>query len=261
VQALGYSFQFNGLDQLPDGKYAMQVVAKRGNETFLSTPKLLPTDQGMVRNPDIHKYLTEDLYVSPGDYDPGKAAGDLLQLQKGESKDSAGYSVKFVDYVRAGHETTTQTQTISVGAILEVTKNGVTTIITPTVSTDAQRGLVSNPVTLPGTTMEFALDTPQVGQAIISVLNTADATTATPPFITLEISREPGINLLWAGLIIIALGVAVAVVRRRMEEQRALPVLAAAEVAQPVAVARKATPKKAGGKQGVPQPSRAGRIP
>jgi len=141
---------FNGLDQLADGKYAMQVVVKRGNEAFLSAPKLLPTDQGMVRNPDIHKYLTEDLYVSPGDYDPGKQAGDLLTLQKGQSQDAQGYSIKFVDYTgTTGHEMTQTNSIISVGAILAVTKDGVTTTITPTVSTDAQQGLVSNPSRCP----------------------------------------------------------------------------------------------------------------
>ncbi len=249
VQSLGYSFQFNGLEQLPNGKYALQVVVRRGEETFLATPKLLPTAQGMVRNPYIHKYATEDLYISPGDYNEGKPAGTILELVKGDSKVAEGYTFKFIDYARSGHDQ--QGTNVSVGAILEVSKGGVTTVITPTVSADSQKGLIATPITLPGTKIEVALDTPQVGQVVISVLDTAKSSGATPAFVTLEVSREPGINLLWAGLIIIALGTAVAAVRRRLEGQRVLL------EAEPAAAAAPVRPVKA--KKSLPQPVRAGK--
>ena len=248
AQGLGYTFQFNGLEQLPNEKYAVQVVVRRGEETFLATPKLLPTDQGMVRNPYIHKYLTEDLYISPGDYNEGKAAGTLLDLAKGASGTAEGYTFKFIDYARSGHDQ--QGSSVSVGAVLEVSKGGVTTVITPTVTADSQQGLISTPITLTGTTIEVALDTPEVGQAVISVLDTAKSTGATPPFITLEVSREPGINLLWAGLIIVAIGTAIAVVRRRLEGRLVLQ-----EVEPVVEVAPAPVVKK----KPAPQPARARR--
>ena len=46
----------------------------------------MPTDNGMVRNPYIKKYVTEDLYMSPGDYDPGTAAPTLVDIPKGKAR-------------------------------------------------------------------------------------------------------------------------------------------------------------------------------
>jgi cytochrome c biogenesis factor len=126
----------------------------------------------------------------------------------------------------------------------------VTTVITPTVTADAQKGLVATPITLTGTMIEVALDTPQVGQVVISVLDVAKSTGATPPFITLEVSREPGINLLWAGLIIVAIGTAIAAVRRRLEGRWVL------DDAEPVVVSAAAATEK---KKAAAQPARARR--
>jgi hypothetical protein len=234
------------------------VVVRRGGETFLATPKLQPTDMGMVRNPFIQKYPFEDLYISPGDYNPGQPAGTLLELVKGASQDAEGYTFKFIDYARSGHDTQ-QGAAVTVGAIVEVSRGGVTTVITPTVTADGQKGLVSAPVLLPGTTIEVALDTPQVGQAIISVLDTAKSGQVMPAFITLEVSREPGINLLWAGLMIIFTGTVVAVVRRRIEGQRLLAAEAPEADVVPLKQAKRAKKiaRRADPQRGSTQPSRA----
>jgi cytochrome c-type biogenesis protein CcmF len=248
AQALGYSFQFQGLEQVSDDQYAVQLVVRRGGESFLATPKLQPTDQGIVRTPYIHKYLTADLYISPGDYVPAETSATLLDITKGESQQAEGYTFKFVDFARFGHDMQTGSA-ITVGAVLEVSRDGVTTVITPTMTVDQAQQTIQTPVDLPGSSLQVVYDGADVDRKIVglAVYDKNKPATTTDPSITLEVSREPGINLLWVGLIIIALGTAVAVVRRRIEGRRAF--LAAEPAMQPVTQPAPPTPQKKAAKK------------
>jgi hypothetical protein len=212
-----------GLEQVDNGKWAVQLRVRKGDEDFIASPKLLPTDQGMVRNPYIHKYVTEDLYISPGEYDPGDSGATLLDLAKGESADALGYTFKFIDFARAGHDTSSS-GAVTMGAQLEVTKGGQTTVITPTYTVDPQKGTVQPPVALPGGTLQVVFDGADLERKMVglAITDAANPQVAAVPSMTLEVSREPGINLLWTGLMIIAVGTGIAAVRRRRESRRAM---------------------------------------
>jgi cytochrome c-type biogenesis protein CcmF len=219
AEAFGYTFSFEGLRPLPRDRWAMQVRVTKGEESFLAEPRLYPTDMGMVRNPHIHKYWHEDLYISPGDYDPGTSGGSVLLLAKGETTNlNDTTTLKFISFDRIGHDTADPAGTIVAGAILEVTTNGVTTYVTPTIKAEPGKDVVRSQEQLPNNLGTIMIDGIDASSGRVQLfIQGPQVGPVQPPFITLEISRHPFVNLVWVGLLTIFGGTVIAAQRRRLE--------------------------------------------
>ncbi|HYL71890.1 MAG TPA: cytochrome c-type biogenesis CcmF C-terminal domain-containing protein, partial [Candidatus Dormibacteraeota bacterium] len=135
-------------------KERMEVEVARRGERFKVYPKFFVnsrTRQLMV-NPDIRSFGFMDLYVSPIEYDPGEPR---LELAQGEAGSIGKTQVRFVrfDLQAEGNALVAMAagRTVTVGALLQVTQNGKTSMVRPLYRLNPADGRVETPqMPLPG---------------------------------------------------------------------------------------------------------------
>jgi len=265
-QALGYTFTFHGLSVLPGtNKAVLRLSARRDGESFIATPTMFQSRDGLVRNPHIQRHLTEDIYISPGDYIPGEEPGEQVQLAKGQSQKVGDYTLTFLRFATSPHE---QTGAMSVAAVLQVTGTVSGGIISPTITADATGLKPGFKPKLPGSEATVALESLDASGGIILLRVEGlpgQSTVPQPAVASFEVSRKPAINLLWGGTILLIAGTAIAVQRRRLEATRAVASLEGpvqetrAAGPRPVRPEHAPTPKAALGVAPAPGPARARR--
>ncbi|MEW6232136.1 MAG: cytochrome c biogenesis protein CcsA [Chloroflexota bacterium] len=228
AQAFGYSLALEPI-QGPSatGWYWLPIQVSRGTERFVAEPRLFPkSEEQIYRTPSVKKYLLEDLYIAPGDYVPGGLPADrgALELQKGESKPYGEYTLHFLRFDFPPHSGG-QAGPTAVSAVLEVTRQGVTWTISPTLGFDQSGKRQDREAALPDGKLVVSLEAINATQGTIALgLREPGAVKPAPvaASLTVEVFRKPAINLLWAGLLVLGLGAVIAFQRRR-EETRAVP--------------------------------------
>jgi cytochrome c-type biogenesis protein CcmF len=133
TKAMGYDIAYDGLyTPVPGGKQALNLSFTRGDEKFSApTPMYFSKyNQQYMYAPFIRKYPGYDLYIAPEG--PPMSTADMakrqVEMMPGQTTDLInGVSVKFVQFDAAGHTGSK----ISVGAVLDVMKDGKTTRIEP----------------------------------------------------------------------------------------------------------------------------------
>ncbi|HEX4963880.1 MAG TPA: cytochrome c-type biogenesis CcmF C-terminal domain-containing protein [Thermoanaerobaculia bacterium] len=199
-------------------KERMEVeVTKAGGKPFLIYPKLfmnLRTKQVMA-NPDIRTTPLQDLYVSPIDFDPGRTQ---LQLAKGDSGRIGDMDVKFTgfDLQADGNAMAAMAagKPVTIGAILAVTRGGVTYPLKPLYKLNPASGQVDTPqAPLPGG-----------GAVVVSGINASNGAVqietvgiTNPMKLSVDVTRKPLIQLVWFGLYVVILGGGLATLQRLRE--------------------------------------------
>jgi cytochrome c-type biogenesis protein CcmF len=192
----------------------MEVVVARRGETFRVYPKLFinrRTQQLMV-NPDIRNYPLLDLYVSPIEYDPGNPR---LELAQGETGTVGGAQVRFVrfDLEAQGNALAAMAagRPITIGAWLEVTRNGRRESVRPVYRLDPADGRVETP----------AMEIPGGGAVRVAGINASSRKVlldlgglANPGKLSLDVTRKPLISMVWGGLYVVLAGGILATVNR-----------------------------------------------
>ncbi len=195
-------------------KERMEVEVARHGERFKVYPKFFVnsrTKQLMV-NPDIRNFALMDLYVSPLEYDPGQPH---LELAQGESGTVGPTRVRFVRFdLQAEGNALVQMaagRTVTVGAVLEVTRNGRTDSVRPLYRLDPADGRVDTP----------PLRLPGGGAVMIEGINASNGKVtldlggvANPGRLALDVTRKPLISLVWGGLYVVLAGGILATVNR-----------------------------------------------
>jgi cytochrome c-type biogenesis protein CcmF len=201
-------------------KERMEVEVARRGERFRVYPKMFVnsrTRQLMV-NPDIRHFALMDLYVSPIEYDPGEPR---LELAEGESGSIGGTRVRFVRFdLQAEGDAREQMRSmkpITVGAVLDVTRNGRTGSVRPLYRMNPADGRVETPpMALPGG-----------GAVMVSGIN---ATThkvrldldgvASPAHLSIDVTHKPLISLVWGGLFVVLAGGILATINRLRQARK-----------------------------------------
>ncbi len=191
------------------------LTLNRGDNSHEARPHFfyVPRMEAMMKRPYIDKHLTYDLYLSPLDVQELSDAGGL-RLVKGQTDTIGDYAVTFNNFDMRSHGVEGG---IAVAAELDVSRGGVTERINPVLASGDDGIFVSEPIPLmSGSTDSVKLDQVLPGQGAV-VLEIPGLTEVGPPDqLLLDVSIKPGINLLWLGTILIAIGLAlVAVVRIR----------------------------------------------
>jgi len=220
-EALGYTFTFKGPEVDPaSGRQAMAVDVRSGDGTsYVARPKMFRNEKSnqLVANPDVKVFLTHDLYVSPIEFDPGQPAdaGAAVEIGKGETATFGPYTLTFRGFdMGGGHGGGGQ---ITIGAVLEVTTDGASQTVTPTLAaTDS--GFVSRPVPLPGpggATLTLSGVNASQGRARLVFSGVGqEAKGGQPMRFSADVSVKPLIGLLWLGLVLLLAGGVLALVRR-----------------------------------------------
>ncbi|PKK82731.1 MAG: hypothetical protein CVT49_12065 [candidate division Zixibacteria bacterium HGW-Zixibacteria-1] len=167
---------------------------------------------GIMKKPYIQKNLTYDLYFSPQEIQE-MTGGHGMMLRKGQSESVGDYTIKFVDFEVASHEGSAG---MSVGAWLEVGYDGRTETVVPVLRSDPSgTKMVSDPINLfSGSEYKIKLDKIFADQGTVSLSIPGLVEAGSPDRLILDVSRKPGINLLWLGTIIVFIGMFLSARRR-----------------------------------------------
>jgi cytochrome c-type biogenesis protein CcmF len=219
-ESFGYKFTYVGIDSATvDRKNAVEVRVQKGSQNFVARPKLYYSKftHGMLRHPHIKTDLLGDLYLAPLKFSNQSETEEesLFTLQKGETKEVNGYSIRFVDFDMSTHQAADQ---ISVGAILEVEKNEKKEIIVPVLAMGRTEGdQAKTEVQLPFGEDYLVLKKIDADRETIDLSLVSSAEKTSGDLLILDVSKKPLINLYWLGTIFILLGLIIATYRRTKE--------------------------------------------
>lgn len=194
----------------------------------------------LVTHPDIQPGWWADLYLAPSQYIPApQAAPGLVQLEQGQAREVLGYKLLFKQFDIPNREAMMRGEAPpEVFAVVEVTApDGTTTTVRPVFRVGAGATPAGEPATLPdGVTLTMqGLD--PASQAVQLQFGGIDLSQVDPndlkSRVFVEISIEPGIRLVWAGIIIGMLGGLLALLRRWREAHPADVLPAARTAPQP----------------------------
>jgi cytochrome c-type biogenesis protein CcmF len=202
-------------------KEGMEIAVVRNGKHFNVTPRMFMNDRTrqLMVNPDIKHSPLMDFYVSPIEFDPHQTGS--IDLAKGGTAETSQGTVRFVSYdLQVEGNALAQMaadKPVTIGADLEITKNGQTHRVKPLYRLNPGTGEASGIVTgLPG------------GGAV--VIGGIDATTGAlhletaDPRLSIDVTHKPLIQLVWGGLYIVLIGGVLATVSRlrdaRLREKR-----------------------------------------
>ncbi len=225
-EGLGYKFTYKKATLIPgtEDKYHFNVVVEKDGQEFLLQPIMYYSDysQGIMKNPDIANLVTKDLYLSPMSLEVPQdyTDKDVVSLAKGETAETKGLKVKFVDFDRSkfNRDAMKEGKESTMGATIEVTADGKTETVTA--QQKISQGNTDNiPVQLSSTdrytfylTNISVQNESKVGIAVVD--NTMPKSDQSPETLVLTASIKPYINLVWGGTIVMVLGFFTALLNR-----------------------------------------------
>jgi cytochrome c-type biogenesis protein CcmF len=213
--------------RLEDEKYAFNVRAQKGTETFVLSPVMFDAgEQGIMRNPDIAAAFTRDFYFSPVSLEPPKEGMPVQEfsLEKGSAVETDGVKITFKDFVKGNHGGSSMmggAQGMSVAALLHISKGPEQETLQPALSfAGAEPTHTAVPSKLLGGTVQLVTMDVSMGDKPSSIqigVQRAGAAPPEPDVLVGEASEKPFVSLLWGGTLLMMLGFGLAVTKRWRE--------------------------------------------
>jgi cytochrome c-type biogenesis protein CcmF len=182
----------------------------------------------LVTHPDIQPGWWADLYVAPSQYLPApQAAPGVVQLEAGQAREILGYTLTFKEFDIPNREAMMRGEApAEVFAVVDVTApDGTTTTVRPMFRVLADGTPAGEPMPIPGGATLTMQGLDPASRAVKLQLGGVDLSQVNPndlkARVFVEISVEPGIRLVWAGIIIGVFGGMLALVRRWREARPA----------------------------------------
>jgi cytochrome c-type biogenesis protein CcmF len=211
----GHSFTFWGYDESrQDGHHGLRIEVDRDRDPFVAQPEVFYNARmgAWTRTPAIKRYLWRDLYVSPSEYLPANDPSTAM-LTPNQQTQIGPYRLRFDGFDVQDHLATESAAEVA-ATVTITTTNGVR-VVNPGIRLEVGR-LIPLPVDL-GEGKRLVLDNfvPGTQQVLLRVdgLNLP----IQPARAVIEVSTKPAIALVWVGALMMALGSALAAVRRRIE--------------------------------------------
>jgi len=239
---LGYTMTYKGATPMPGDstKYNFNVVVEKEGRAMLLQPVMFYSEysQGVMKNPDIANLVIKDIYLSPMSLEEPQdyTNDDVIELAKGDTKDTKGLKVKFVDFDRSkfNRDKLQSGEDNIMGAALEVTMpDGKIQNVTAQQKI-SQGNNEEIPVQIDGNdkytfylTNISVKDESKVSIAIVD--NTLPKAPQPSQTLVLTASIKPFINLVWGGTIVMVLGFFTSLLNRyrlnKLEQKRLQPIL------------------------------------
>jgi cytochrome c-type biogenesis protein CcmF len=218
----GFNIKFDDSEQIAANKTQVNLDVVKGSSTFSAHPVFLQSDQGLVRNPYIKKFIFYDLYVSPEELQtkPAGMTDNSHIFTKGQSHTIDGREIMFEKFDIGGHMGS-QSEAMTIGAVLSVksAEGKIDTIIPKQILLSADKSDLV-PARLSGSNLNVYLLKIDADQGLVALGFTDKDNPAEfqdVENLILDISLKPMINLVWFGLIFIVLGSGWATFRRIRE--------------------------------------------
>jgi cytochrome c-type biogenesis protein CcmF len=239
VDALGYTLTYGGYFPLGGEKYAFRVQVEKDGRKRTVTPVMYYSEytQGLMRTPDILNLITKDFYLAPLSLEDAtsraEASKTRAQISKGETVKMGDLEVTFLEFdlSSATREAMLRGEEGEIGVKLAVKEYGkqAETVIPAKV---VGKGEASDRPARYGNRFQFTVENMRVENGStekpVVEIGVLDLSSGQNPssqqrkdFLVVEASVKPGINLVWAGVIVLLVGFAVTIVRRVGEAARA----------------------------------------
>jgi cytochrome c-type biogenesis protein CcmF len=214
---MGHSFTFWGYEEREGGKHVMRLhVDQETDKPFVASPQIFYNQrmQATVQTPAIMRYLWEDMYIAPAEYQPALDP-NVTEISPGQNAAIGPYQLQFDKYDMVppaeGQEV------IELGAALTITHETTVQTVTPKLRINLTQGQFTPlPVQLPdGKTLVFENFNPNARLARLRV--TGLNLPVQPAYAVFTVSTKPAIALVWLGALLMTVGGGMAVVRRRWE--------------------------------------------
>ncbi len=235
VKVYGQELTYTGNAQV-DGRDAYIVHLQNGSTSADLKPIMYYSNynQGTMREPDIEHYFSYDLYVSPMGIENAKGADmmsknggvDVITLVKGQPTklaDGTRLTLERFAMNSSSHTAMEQGGSFGVGAVVNAVKDGKSLQITPELNfvNGKQKAVPAEAFghMLIIMDMNVGMGGANSKASVRLVVHSGDvAKAATTPVLTAEISRKPLIGFLWAGTVLLFIGLIISLYRRFTEE-------------------------------------------
>lgn len=250
-EVMGHRFTLK--QYLPGGEgmephFEVDVVPASG-DPFVARPIMFRDARRdtTIARPHIERHLLSDLYIAPVSYKQAEGAEKRVDLVRDAPQSWGPIEITF----RKFQSHSPDAGSLSVGALVDVTRDGRTE---PTTLLFTMGSTGTNSPWVPLPLAEGAsgrLDGMQVETGTIHVSLKDPSVLASPETLALDVSSKPFVNALWAGILLVALGSAVATAQRLREEKvraeapQKVTIRPAARAAAPkvVSIGRSASPR------------------
>ncbi len=205
------------------------LVERQDGSSYLAYPQIFVNDRTrqLMVHPSVESFLLADLYLSPLEFDPGRAASTLaeVELAKGESRSLGGVEVAFAGFdMGAGGNALAQMASgapVTIKALLDVTRDGVTERLEPIYRFEQSGRVEFPPVELPGGgRLAIGGINATAGAVRLLVEGVAGAKAGSSAYLALDVTKKPLIALVWWGFYVILAGGLLAVVARARQARR-----------------------------------------
>ena len=214
----------------------VRVVRADGEEMFLY-PKLFVNDRTrqVMANPDIRSAVLQDLYISPIEFDPGRRPGEpeRVFLERGESAQVGDVEVRFTGFqLPDQHDMMTTLASggaITVGAALELARDGETRSAVPVYSFTGAGQVSAPPMALAGggRVMVANIDASE-GKVQLAMWGLPGTEAAVPARLSIDVTEKPLIKMVWYGLYVVLFGGLLSTVKRLRQGRQVDQIAAAA---------------------------------
>ncbi|HEY1011375.1 MAG TPA: cytochrome c biogenesis protein CcsA [Herpetosiphonaceae bacterium] len=166
----------------------------------------------LVIHPAIDHGMWQDLYVAPSQVIPAARSGpDRLILTQDQPQPMGGYLLSFQRFALVDRAAMAGGQApAQVGAVVQITApTGQTWTVTPTMQLAANQAPFSPPISVADGTIALAglaVEAQQIELQLAGRLAALVASDDLSARVYLDMTREPGIRLVWAGMLLTILG-------------------------------------------------------
>ncbi len=227
----GRNFTFRGMAVTPDDPLQrdaleIEVSDLRSGRTWLAyTPYYIARKSGqLITHPAIESGWWSDLYLAPSQFlPPQQLEPGVLLMDRQRPQQIAGYTFRFQQFELKNRAAMMRGEgPIVAEALIEVTApDGSTTTIKPAMRVESGAPSASEPIALPGGATATLAQIDVANQLAVVQITGVDLSKVDPEALKarafVEVSYEPGIRLVWAGIIVAVFGGMLALLRRWRE--------------------------------------------
>jgi cytochrome c-type biogenesis protein CcmF len=223
-EMFGYTVTYNGKDIVEGNKTAFSVTVAKEGSTSILVPMMFETESsGMMRNPDIKSYFTEDMYIAPSGLEENAMdEHGHVTLMKEQAVTVGNATMTFSAFDMKGHNTQSTDGGTRIGAKIEIVVGDQTETVVPYVIYDGKEQKYFDAESkLLGTKIEFLAmniggmdegkSAIQIGVKHASGIPLSGAKET----LVVEASVKPFISLVWIGTFFILGGFVLSILRRR----------------------------------------------
>lgn len=223
----GYTVTYTGKNIVEGNKTAFSVSVTKDGETTVLIPMMFETESsGMMRNPDIKSYFTQDMYIAPSGLEENAMdEHGHATLAKQEPITVGNARLTFTAFDMAGHNPQSTAGGTRIGAKIVIEAGGETETVVPYVVFDGKKqeyfGVESK---LLMTKIEFlSMSIGGMGDGKSAIQIQVQNLGGIPlsgkrEALVVDASVKPFISLVWIGTLFVLGGFVLSILRRRLAD-------------------------------------------